>query len=92
LVARGAVRFRFDDDVRSYEKIDCRYRGDRRQVQASRQTECRREKASGQARSFSGARQGDAGLPAYWPILLLNIRVAQNRRKLTSIKFPVAKL
>ena len=41
---------------------------------------------------FSGTCQGNAGLPANWPILLLNIRVAQNRRKLTSIKFPVAKL
>jgi hypothetical protein len=86
------VRFRFDDDVRRYEKIDCRHRGDRRQVQASRQTESRRERASEQARSFSGTRQGDAGLPANWPIVLLNIRAAQNRQKLTSIKFPVAKL
>ena len=42
--------------------------------------------------------QGNAGLPANWPILLLNsdlinrFSIAQNRRKLTSIKSPVAKL
>jgi hypothetical protein len=91
LVARGPVRFRCDDDVRRYGKIGYRRRGDRRQVQASRQTESRREGAPEQARFFPGTCQGNAGLPADWPILLLNIRAAQNSQELTSIKLPVAK-